>query len=128
MEAVLDFQGNRYWLLSIPGDGDCLFGSLVHQMYGITPKNNLFKPYSQQLRSIAVQEIRNHIGYYYENVVYYANELVQGVMSESERIDAYLRLLDSSGIWAGTECLAAISNHFKVFTYIKITLACGSVR
>lgn len=124
MQVLSDFRGNQYWLLSIPGDGDCLFGSLVHQLYGVTPKNALFKPYSRQLRHIAVQEIKSNIEHYYENVVYYANELVLGDMPLAERINAYLNLLDSSGVWAGTESIAAISNHFKVGITVHQDNAC----
>lgn len=124
MEDIFDLRGNRYWLLCIPGDGDCLFGSLVHQMYGVTPKNRLFKPYSEQLREIAVREIRSRIEYYYESLVPYACEFVSGAMSLDDRVQSYLEMLRSPGVWAGTECISAISNYFRVSIHIHQSNTC----
>lgn len=114
MEQILDRKQNRYWLLSIPKDGDCLFGSLVHQLYGITPKNPLFKPYSKQLREIAVREMRSRRDKYYNHLAIYADELVHGDLPLVEKIEEYLRMLEAPGFWGGAECISSLSDYFKV--------------
>lgn len=124
MEQVRDSTGNRYWLVQIPKDGDCLFGSLVHQIYGVTPKNQLFKPYSKQLRETAVREIRNHPDLYYHHLAYYANEIVHDDWPIEMKIEEYLRRLECPGFWGGSECLAAVSNYFVVCIHIYQDTTC----
>lgn len=124
MEQIFDLQGNRYWVLSIPKDGDCLFGSLVHQIYGITPKNALFKPYSRQLREIAVRQLRNRREKYYGQIAAYADELVRDALPLAEKIEQYLRLLETSGYWGGAECIASLSDFFEVNIQIFQDNAC----
>lgn len=120
----MDHTGNLCWVLSIPKDGDCLFGALVHQLYHVTPRNKLFKPYSTQLRETAVREIRNRIEFYYDHVTTFANELVCGDMPEATKVEEYLKLLGTAGFWGGSDCISALANHFAVRIYVHQNNAC----
>lgn len=114
MEQICDTSGNQFWLVLIPGDGDCLFGSIVHQIFGMTPKHPLFKTYSQQVRELAVSEIRRNLHLYYETVASYADELITSCDSTTAKIELYLRRLQSAGYWGGADSIAALSNHYNV--------------
>lgn len=114
MEQVFDNHGSCFWLVTIPGDGDCLFGAIVHQIYGMTPRNPLFKHYSQQAREAAVSEIRMNLPFYFDHVASYADELMTSGNSIQEKVEQYLDKLRTAGFWGGAECISALSNHFQV--------------
>lgn len=121
MEHVLEKNGDRFWLMVIPGDGDCLFGSIVHQIYGMTPAHPLFKSYSHQIRITAVAEIRRNLPYYYDQVASHAadeclqatDELLQ-YLSVSDQVEWYLAKLETPGFWGGEESISALANHYQV--------------
>lgn len=45
-DVTADSPGNRYCLLLIPGDGDCLFGPIAHQFYDMASNYASFIAYS----------------------------------------------------------------------------------
>lgn len=114
MECLKDAHGNIFWLQVIPGDGNCLYGALTHQLYGITPESDIFLPHCLQLRAIAVSEIRNNIANYYAYISVNANDVVHEHIPESEKVELYLQRLECSGFWGGEESLSAIANHFQI--------------
>lgn len=114
MECIVDNRGDRYWLLKIPGDGDCLFGSIVHQVYGVTPKHPMFKTHSHQARLTAVDEIRSHLPYYYDQIACHANDEFPADCSIEDKVEWYLAKLESSGFWGGEESIAALANRYQV--------------
>ena len=114
MDQVLDVRGSCFWLITIPGDGDCLFGAIANQIYGITPKHSLFKLYIQLVRDAAVSEIRMNLPYYYDHVASYAEELVFSGNSTAEKVEQYLNKLQTTGFWGGAESIIALANYFKV--------------
>lgn len=116
MEQLSDIRGNLFWILNIPGDGDCLFGAIVHQIYGMTPKHRLFKTYSQLVREAAVTEIIHNLHLYYETVSSTANEVIASDCSVSDKVEEYLSKLKTTGYWGGSDSIAALSNHFQVYS------------
>lgn len=114
MERVSDNNGNLLWLLEIPADGDCLFGAIVHQLFGMTPKHPLFKPYSQHVREVAVAELRRNPHLYIETVQTHALELITSNCSIADKVDLYLRRMLTAGYWGGADAIAALSNHYRV--------------
>lgn len=114
MEQVVDISGNRFWLLCIPGDGNCLFGSVVHQLYGVTPTHQLFSSYKRQLREAAVQEIWDHIEEYHDQLIIYAEDTIKEDVPAGIKVRRYLNELRTEGVWAGAECIAAICNRHQI--------------
>ncbi|XP_058450789.1 uncharacterized protein LOC131430108 [Malaya genurostris] len=110
MEHIFDADGNIYWVQCIPGDGNCLYGSLVHQIYGVSPDNTLFKRYIVQLRESVVSEIKRNLHLYYASLSINACEVISGNLSESQKVEEYLQQLLCSGFWGGEESLSAIAN------------------
>lgn len=115
MEQLVDKSGNRFWLVAAPGDGSCLFGSIVHLIYGMTPKHPLFGSYCLQTRLAAVSEIRNNIAYYYAQLVAHAAEEFRDYDWSSEyKVERYLENLETPGFWGGEESISALATHFQV--------------
>lgn len=114
MDLVTDDDGNLFWLQCIPGDGNCLFGALVHQIFGITPDQPLFSTYSLQLREAVVREIRGRLWLYFDHVSSFAEELYQDDTPAALKVERYLEALQFDGFWGGAESLAAVCNFLQV--------------
>nr|XP_029725342.1 uncharacterized protein LOC115265206 [Aedes albopictus] len=114
MDVTTDSGGDLYWLLRIPGDGDCLFGSIANQLYGVNPNDESFKPHSLYLRDVAVTEIQLHPDVYYEDLEAMACELIEGSAAPVQKVLAYIERLRSPGYWGGAECISALANFLNV--------------
>lgn len=110
VEQITDIYGTRFWLLEIPKDGNCLFGSVVHQVHGITPTHHLFEPYKRQLREAAVNELIGNFEFYADQLVVFADEAIEGDISVESKVRRYLEELWTDGTWVGADCIAAICN------------------
>lgn len=114
MDQVMDNSGNRFWLLRIPKDGDCLFGSIIHQVYGMTPTDHLFQHYKRQLREAAVNELIGSYELYVDQIVAFAEELIAGEIPTEIKVRRYLEKMWTDGEWVGADCIAAICNHHQI--------------
>lgn len=114
VDQVVDNHGSRFWLLSIPGDGNCLIGSVVHQIYGITPAHHLFELYKLQLREASVDEIIDHLEYYTEQLVVFAEDAIADDIPVTDKVQRYLEQLRADGTWVGADCIAAICNLHQI--------------
>lgn len=114
MDVTTDSGGDLYWLLRIPGDGDCLFGSIANQLYGVNPNDESFKPHSLYLRDVAVTDIQLHPDVYYEDLEAMACELIEGSAAPVQKVLAYIERLRSPGYWGGAECISALANFLNV--------------
>lgn len=109
MELYKNNLGDLMWVLPIPKDGNCLFGALAHQLYGVTPSSDLFPIFRDQLRKNAVGEIRSHLPHYFLNLVTNAAGL-PGNASLKEKVETFLVKLEQPGFWGGEESIAALAN------------------
>lgn len=100
-------DGYDLWLQRIPGNGSCLFGSLVHQVLGIHPDEEIFLSTSLHVRALIVDHLRRNFARYYEYLVPFAEDFVRhGFVDEYDRVWKYLDLLSDSQFWGGEECLS----------------------
>ncbi|XP_058810949.1 uncharacterized protein LOC131675819 [Topomyia yanbarensis] len=96
----------------IPGDGDCLFSSLTHQIWGCPPHDAAHQLYVRTLRSQVVQYYRERLptlsdGLYAQALVIFPD--VSSVLSPTQLVDHFLNSLSMPGFWGGEESLIAIS-------------------
>lgn len=118
MDVTADSSGNLYWLLLIPGDGNCLFGSIAHQLYGVSPNDESFKGYCLQLRAAAISEIEDKMDVYYGHLATIANEVITEHVATHDKVLVYLSKLKTSGYWGGAECISAIANRLNVVVIV----------
>ena len=59
------FTENRLWLQKIPGDGNCLFGSLAHQFHGVHPLSKNYSVEVSKMRKRVAGYIREHLDEYF---------------------------------------------------------------
>lgn len=114
VDQIEDDKGTRFWVLRIPGDGDCLFGSVVHQVYGVTPTHHLFRHYKRQLREAAVNEIMENFELYADQLVIFAEESIQENSSMEVKVRKYLENMWSDGVWVGADTIAALCNCLQI--------------
>lgn len=88
----------------IPGDGSCLFGSLLHQLLGILPEDSGYHSSVRVLRRMVVMLIQRNL------------ERFSGFFDthRSSSIDRILQDLESGNAWGGQECIMAVSELFDV--------------
>ena len=106
-----DFRGTILWVQDIPGNGDCLFGSIVHQLYGLHPIDNLdlFESSTLRLRKQVVAYLREHIHEFYHFLLPFA-----GDHDPEGTVMGFLDHLSKSGVWGGEETLYVICRKFNV--------------
>lgn len=114
MDVLQNAYGDIFWLLPIPGDGNCLFGSVIHQLCCASPNHQHFGAYRSQLRDAAVSELRNRIDFYVDYLAVSAEEAFEDPSPVANKIERFLVALESDGFWGGEESLAAICNLHQV--------------
>lgn len=114
MDVLQNVYGDIFWLLPIPGDGNCLFGSVIHQLCCASPNHQHFGAYRSQLRDAAVSELRNRIDFYVDYLAVSAEEAFEDPSPVANKIERFLVALESDGFWGGEESLAAICNLHQV--------------
>lgn len=103
------------WLQRIPGDGNCLFGSLVHQIMGIHPEESTFSAAVSQVRASIVVYLRNNFSRYWAYLVPFAEDFVkQDFVDVYDRVWKYLELLAQEGFWGGEDCISVACDLYNV--------------
>lgn len=82
-------------------------------MFGVPPEHLLYDSYCQQVREIAVKEIRRNLETYFVTLSQFANETIKSGTTVKEKVLIYLEHLQKPGFWGGSESISALSNHFK---------------
>lgn len=97
-----------HWLQRIPGDGNCFFGSLVHQIHGVHPKEPSFSTEVIHMRASIVAYLRSNFSQYWTYLVPFAEDFVNHDYTDVyDRVWKYLELLSHDGFWGGEVCLTA---------------------
>lgn len=101
----------------IPGDGDCLFGAAVHQLFHLEISSENYKQRTVELRIEVVAHIKAHLKRYERKLLdrIYAKrgayEQIQNVEEECEKfLENYL---SKEHRWGGSESIQAISELFE---------------
>lgn len=112
--AYRSMLGGKIWVQRIPGDGNCLYGSLVHQLWRIHPTDPRFSEAALQMRTVLVEFIRN-LPRYWDHLLPFAEDLIKSdCLDDYDRLRKYLTLLARDGIWGGEESLSAACEVFAV--------------
>lgn len=115
---------NEGWLLvrKIPGDGNCLFSSLAHQIWNEPPGTEEHDLHTRTLRRLVVSHYRERLETYGEGLLPQAQvifpELV-GTLTPAKLIEHYLNQLGRPRFWGGEETIRAVACVFgyKVEVY-----------
>lgn len=106
---------SNLWLQRIPGDGNCLFGSLVNQILGIHPAESTFPVQVSQMRASIVEHLRRNFSRYWSFLVPFAEDAIKhGFVDVYDRVWQYLDLLSRDGTWGGEECISVAGELFDV--------------
>lgn len=122
METTVIVNEGILRILPIPGDGDCLFSALSHQIWGSFPGSPELDVHVRTLRALTVR-------YYEERLLEWTDQLyAQAVvifpeltnhMTVVQLVHHYLQCLRQAGFWGGEESIVAIASSFgyqvKVF-------------
>lgn len=105
-------------IATIPGDGDCLFGSIVHQIFRYPVNSKLHKNAAKQLRTDVVHHILAE-----ENFVSFQKLLMDRILetkSKNQIVDSTAEckkfvtdFLSQKGAWGGAESIKAISDLYR---------------
>lgn len=108
--SLQSFQPDcNLWIQKIPGDGNCLFGSLAHQLLDVHPLEETFFFVVAQLRASVVRFIREHLDRFQNYLIPFAEDYVDVSLNAEEKVMRYLDLLSVNGTWGGEECISAVS-------------------
>lgn len=110
-------------ILKIPGDGNCLFTALAHQIWSQIPGTEQNELHTRTLRRLVVSYYREKIHTFGERLLPQAQaifpELV-GMLSPAELVEHYLNQLSKPQFWGGEETIRAVATVFgykvKVYT------------
>lgn len=101
-------------IVKISPDGNCLFGSLVHQLFGFKVNSIEYDDEVQKLRANVVKFIREHL----EDFKFALKWRISptGLLENiDEACESFLSSkLSVSGVWAGAETILAVSKMLKV--------------
>ncbi|KAJ8873182.1 hypothetical protein PR048_026815 [Dryococelus australis] len=97
----------------IPGDGDCMFAALAHQLFRVPVRSPQHTRNTAMLRAESVAYLRQHIAMFRDVLLdgveglgaHYRDEL-----TDDDKIQRFLDDLAMPGFWGGGECLAALAN------------------
>lgn len=107
--------GYDLWLQPIPGNGSCLFGSIVHQVLGIHPDDEVFASTTLHVRALIVDHLRKNFARYFDYLIPFAEDFVEhGFVDEYDRVWQYLDLLADNRFWGGEECLSVACELYNI--------------
>lgn len=104
----------------IPGDGNCLFSSLVHQLTGLHHSHDLHQEAIRVMRQECVNHLHSSIDTYRDIIITEALERGQAWPDDvdgntHDRIIAnHLEELRKNGVWGGSEVLVAVRDKLGV--------------
>lgn len=101
----------------IDKDGNCLFGSLAHQLFGHDLKHRKHKSAIEKLRKNVVAYIKNNyteFEFVLKGSVYeHFDDLKEKVKDIDEECEIYLEDLEKDEHWGGSETIKAVSQIYK---------------
>ncbi|KAL1403399.1 hypothetical protein pipiens_019385 [Culex pipiens pipiens] len=104
------FRDHSLVVQTIPGDGNCIFGAVVHQLLGLHPACDALRFAAERsaLRRRVVCFLESNIMEFYEFL-----ELGASDLGPAATIEDYLAYLSTEGVWGGEEVLAVTSRLYR---------------
>lgn len=107
-------------VLRIPGDGDCLFSSLSHQIWGSLPGTEQLAFHNRTLRSLVVHHFNQHLAEWSDRIHAQAVAAFTDLglasvcleLSVSQLVQHYLQCLRQPGFWGGEDAIFVIAQAF----------------
>jgi hypothetical protein len=112
----------------IPGDGDCLYTSVAHQLYRFPVDPANLQYYSQLLRGFVVNYLEDNLNdsVLRDNILHTCHELFGMIAGDDVLIAHYFyNLRHNSEFWGGAESLFALVNIYQM--RINVYTEAGSV-
>lgn len=115
----MDFNFNRHHIqiVKIPGDGNCLFSAIAHQinnLFGITFNHTMVR--YDLVKYIEENKKEERIWLALLNNIQDVPDNT-GISAE-DKIEHYIRNLYTDGIWGGEDILIAASEYYLVNVHI----------
>lgn len=98
----------------IPGDGNCLFGAIIHQLHGITPESPNYSTTIDHLQREVAEHIENHAQQYMGQILdsvrtsFGTNNIIHRLPPPAQ-VQQYKQNLRRRGLWGGAEVTAAVT-------------------
>lgn len=97
-----EIASSALYVVEINKDGNCLFGTLAHQLFHLPPNGTAHMKAVRKLRADAINYIRNNV-FLFQFCIN-----ARMIETKTESVDAFLLHLEKNGVWGGIECLKAI--------------------
>lgn len=97
-------------LMKIEADGNCLFGSLAHQIFGHKTNSRNHRQATKDLRRQVSERIKANL----EEYKRFLAGSVANSNDDQEMVNFVTEVLPESGKWAGSESIKAVSDIHKV--------------
>lgn len=110
-------QISKIEVSQIPGDGNCLFGAAVHQLFHLEISSDKYKQRTIELRNEVVAHIKAHLKRYERKLldrIHLKRQGKQKISNVEEECRKFLdNCLSKECRWAGSESVQAISELFE---------------
>lgn len=112
-------ENQPHWVTvaRIPGDGNCLFGTFVHQLFGIEVNSFDFVEATEKLREDVVRYISNNFHDFEAEILarVFDEEQLNGMENIGEACQFFLNeYLSRDGYWGADETIKAIQLMYRV--------------
>lgn len=104
---VVHYDGGAVLVTVMPGDGHCLFSSLICQYHRTSCDAPGHLPRVWDLRRMVVDYIRQHLQEYWYSLLDTVQLINVRGQSEAERVEAFLQRLETTAEWGGHETISA---------------------
>lgn len=129
---IVTSYGDNLKMLPVPGDGNCLFASIVHQLENLDSKSPSHKPAVIELRRKSVDYLERHWMEYELQILAEAVKRRMIWPNEQQKVEIirkHINNLREDGFWAGSEVISAIADMrktpIKVFTRRGVPMVFG---
>ncbi|KAL1374877.1 hypothetical protein pipiens_017841 [Culex pipiens pipiens] len=102
-------------VVTIPGDGACLFSALAHQMWGFSLTSAEHLSGTRQLRADVVNFYRQDLPRWLEGLYAQACTIFPSLvyrMSVGQLVEHFMTQLANDSFWGGEESIVALSRHY----------------
>lgn len=108
ISLTLQGVGKHLEIVPIPGDGGCLFGSLLHQLFGMDTEGDFYQEAIKNLRRLVVLHIRKN------KTRFIPCFCPEDGRNSDDFFERSLISLENGELWGGEETIVAVSEIFHV--------------
>lgn len=113
-------MNKRIEVEEIAGDGGCLFGALLHQLFGFNTFGDAYQDAIKDCRRLVVMHMRRKLGQY--AVYLYPEGILMGEQC-SKQIEQALNEIERGQRWGGEESILAMTELFSIQIVVVHNLA-----